>query len=153
MKIYILFCWRCMLLNIYQMMKQDCKWCTLWCTTQTLQRHSLILKICCFMVHTRMKFMDAHNRSMVFLAVILMTHKCCVIMCMCSIGIHTLLIPVCVLFECLVSCCSWSAYDWKRFVITEFASFHMKVYQWCYIGVILYLFARIKYITLHIYHI
>jgi len=28
------------------------------------------------MVHTQMKHMDAHNKSMVFPAVILMTHKC-----------------------------------------------------------------------------
>lgn len=44
-------------------------------------------------------------------------------MCMCSIGMHALLIPVIVLFACLVSCCSWSAYDWQRFVITELCLF------------------------------
>jgi len=46
-----------------------------------------------------------------------------VIMCICSIGMHTLLIPLIILFACLVSCCSWSTYDWQRFVITELCFF------------------------------
>ena len=58
-------------------MKLDCEWCTLWSSTQILQRHSLIYKIsCCFMVHTRMKFVYAHKESMVFPPMILVTHKC-----------------------------------------------------------------------------
>jgi len=42
---------------------------------------------------------------------------------MCSIVMRTLLIPVIVLFACVVSCRSWSTYDWLRFVITELCLF------------------------------
>jgi len=59
---------------------------------------------------------DAHNKSMVFPTVILMTYKCSMSLCVCAPKECTLLIPVIVLFACLVSCCSWSTYDWQRFV-------------------------------------
>jgi hypothetical protein len=36
------------------------------------------------MVHTQMKFMDAHNKNMVFPAVILMTQKCSLSLCVCA---------------------------------------------------------------------